>query len=94
MLEIVGRGELLLNGLRNRDVQAAWFDDKARDEATKRRRSAQVSRKLRLLRAHGIIQKLPKTHRYVVSDKGRQLIAALLAAGNAISRNWPRQREQ
>ncbi len=44
----------------------------------KRRRSAAVSRKLRLLRAHGFIQKDPKTHRYQVTSHGRLAIPAIL----------------
>ncbi len=42
-----------------------------------------VTRQLRLLRAHGLIRKVPKTHRYVVSEAGRRTITALLAARNA-----------
>jgi hypothetical protein len=38
---------------------------------------------LRLLRAHGLIHKVPKTHRYMVSEPGRKAITALLAARNA-----------
>lgn len=83
LLEIVGRGEFLLNGFRNRDVQTAWFAAASSDATERRRRSGQISRKLRMLRAHGLIHKLPHTHRYVVSEKGRQVIAALTAARNA-----------
>lgn len=83
LLEIVGRGEFLLNGLRNRDVQQHWYAKATGDETQTSRRSAQISRKLRMLRAHGLIRKVPRTHRYFVTDKGRQLIAALMAVGNA-----------
>jgi len=38
---------------------------------------------MRLLRAHGLIQKVPKTHRYMLTDKGRSAIAALLVAMQA-----------
>ena len=34
---------------------------------------------LRILRAHGLIHKVPHTHRYQVSEKGRQVIAAVQA---------------
>ena len=34
-------------------------------------------------RAHGLISKLPHTHRYLVSDKGRQVITVLIAARQA-----------
>ena len=47
------------------------------------RHSAAVTRQLRLLRAHGLIQKVPKTHRYLVTEPGRRAITALLAARNA-----------
>ena len=42
-----------------------------------------VGRPLRLLRAHGLIAKVSGTHRYVVTDKGRTTITALLAARQA-----------
>lgn len=84
LLEAVSKAEFLLHGLRNRDLQAVFFPDgPAKDEREQRRRSAQISRKLRMLRAHGLICKLPHTHRYVVSDKGRQVITALMAARQA-----------
>jgi hypothetical protein len=35
------------------------------------------------LRAQGLIHKVAKTHRYVVSERGRRAITALLAARNA-----------
>ena len=43
-----------------------------------RRRSAAVSRKLRMLRAHGIVQKIPRTHRYQITDAGRAILLAVL----------------
>jgi hypothetical protein len=83
LLEAVSRPEFLLNGLRNRDVRRLLFPTEPRDKAEDRRRAAAVSRKLRLLRAHGLIRKVPKTHRYLVSPNGRKVITALLAARDA-----------
>jgi len=83
LLQTVGNGDYLLNGFRNRDLQAKLFNTPANDEKEQRRRSGQITRKLRMLRAHGLIQKVPHTHRYLVSDKGRQLITALQAAAEA-----------
>jgi hypothetical protein len=45
--------------------------------------SAAVTRKLRLLRAHGLITKVPSTHRYVLSEKGREACSAILTARQA-----------
>jgi hypothetical protein len=83
LLEAIAGGEFLINGFRNRDVQGALFGESSSDEAEKRRRSGQVTRKLRMLRAHGLIQKVSRTHRYLVSNKGRRVIAALIAAREA-----------
>ena len=44
---------------------------------TGRSLSGRISRHLRLLREHGLIKKLPKQHRYVLTAKGRLLATAL-----------------
>ena len=80
LLEAVGRPEFLVNGLRNRDLVGILYGQPTEDAAEQRRRSSRVTRHLRLLRAHGVLQKVAKTHRYLVSPKGRQVITALLAA--------------
>ena len=36
-----------------------------------------------MLRAHGLAHKVPHTHRYMLSDKGRRVSAALHAAREA-----------
>ena len=79
LLEAVNRGEFLLNGFRNRDLRQLLFGT-SDDPAARRRQSAAVTRKLRMLRAHGLIRKVPRTHRYLLSEKGQQCITALLAA--------------
>jgi hypothetical protein len=42
-----------------------------------------VGRQLALLRGHGLIRKVSRTHRYLVTEKGRRVITALLAAQRA-----------
>lgn len=78
LLEAVNRGEFVLNGLRNRDLQALLYDRQAETAAEKRRRSAAVSRKLRMLRAHGVLRKVSRTHRYQVTEQGRVALTAVL----------------
>jgi hypothetical protein len=80
LLEAVNRGEFALNGLRNRDLPNLLYKPGPITLAEKRRRSAAVTRKLRLLRAHGLIQKVPHTHRYQVTSPGRLAITAILTA--------------
>jgi hypothetical protein len=83
LLTAVSRHEFLINGLRNRDLRGLLFGADSADDAEQRRRSSVVTRHLRLLRAHGLIHKIAKTHRYLVSEAGRKTITALLAARNA-----------
>ena len=54
----------------------------ATPEETKRQ-SAKVTRLIGLLRAHGVISKVSKTHRYQVTVVGRNKETALLAARQA-----------
>ncbi len=79
LLEAAGRGEFVLNGLRNRDLQRLLFEKEPDSPKETRRRSAQASRKLRLLRAHGLLQKVSRTHRYQVTEAGRKAITAARA---------------
>jgi len=80
LLETIRRGEFTLNGFRNRDLQKFFFAAAAQDLREARRRSAWVSRKLRLLRAHGLIRKVSGTYRYQLTETGQKAIAALLTA--------------
>lgn len=72
-----------LNGLRNRDLVAMLYDKPTTDDRERRRRSGRVTRLIRLLRGHSLLQKVPKTHRYTVNETARKTITALLAARNA-----------
>lgn len=82
LLQAVNRGEFKINGFRNRDLRALLFTAKATDQEQKRR-SGVITRKLALLRAHGLIKKVSGTHRYVLTEKGSTTITALLAARQA-----------
>jgi hypothetical protein len=82
VLEIISCGEFALNGLRNRDLRRKLYAATS-DPQEQRRHSAAVTRKLALLRAHGLIKKVTGTHRWVLTNNGRRVITALLAARNA-----------
>ena len=83
LLAAISRGEFTLNGLRNQDLRLLLFGRAGRDKAKQKRQAAAVSRKLRLLRAHKLIRKVPHTHRYHLTEAGRTVITALMAARNA-----------
>jgi hypothetical protein len=83
LLETVNRGEFAINGFRNRDIRAHLYARPTSDAQEQRRRSGRTTRLLRLLRDHGLIKKVPKTHRYVLTERGREIITTLLAARSA-----------
>src|SRR5207248_542079 len=70
LLEAVNRGEFALNGFRNRDLRALLYGSRPAAREEQRRQSAAITRQLRLLRAHGLIRKVQKTHRYVLTQNG------------------------
>jgi hypothetical protein len=80
LLAAISRGEFATAGFRNRDLRALLFPTRSpRTDAETRRLSARTSRRLRLLRAHGVISKVPHTHRYRLTQRGHLLTAALSA---------------
>ncbi len=80
LLRAVNRGEFLLHGFRNRDVRKLLYPSSTFCQTEKRRQQAAITRAIRLLRAHGLLRKISRTHRYHVTSRGRKIIAALLAA--------------
>ena len=80
LLEAISRGDFFIQGLRNRDLQKLLYSQPVKTAEQARQRSAAVSRRLRLLRAHGLIRKAGATHRYQVTDLGRQILPAIMAA--------------
>jgi len=93
LLRTVARGEYLPTGFRNADLRSALFSS-ASNAAERRRQSAAVTRKIRLLRAHGLVAKRPKSHRYMLTDKGQRAISALLGAitpAPTLLANWPHE---
>lgn len=80
LLAAVNDGKFLSFGLRNRDLQVLLYSTEAKLPAEHRRRSAAISRKLRMLRAHGLIRKISGTHRYQVTDGARAILVAVLTA--------------
>jgi hypothetical protein len=83
LLEIISRGEFMIGGICNRDVREHLFASPAANPAEAKRRSALVSRKLRLLRAHGILRKVKGRNLYQVSEAGRTLLTTFLIARQA-----------
>lgn len=82
LLRVVARGDFLPTGFRNADLRSALFSSVS-NAAERRRRSAAITRKIRMLRAHGLVAKRPKSHRYMLTDHGQRAVSALLGAYHA-----------
>jgi hypothetical protein len=83
LLSAVGRAEFVVNGFRNADLRALLHRSASGDPRQQRRQAAAVTRKIRLLRAHGLVAKRPKSHRYMLTERGQRVVSALLAAHHA-----------
>jgi hypothetical protein len=82
VITALNRAEWTLQGLRHQDLRAALSDHLPAGLSDKQI-AGRVGRYLRLLRAHGLLAKIPRTHRYRITPKGRLCATALLAAAAA-----------
>jgi hypothetical protein len=78
LLQIITQGDFLIKGFRNADVRVALLGSDPQDPVVRRRQAARVSRLLTLLRMHGLIKKVPKTHRYLLTTAGRKCLPPIL----------------
>jgi hypothetical protein len=84
LLDSISRGEFATAGFRNRHIRLLLHPSSQTAATSEQHRlSAKISRLLRLLRAHGLIKKINKTHRYQLTFRGRLLTAAARATRDA-----------
>ena len=72
------RGEHLIRGFNNRQIQQTLYDRPPHSPAEGRRRSAQVSHRLRLLRRHGLIHKVGVKRLYRITHHGHGVMSLAL----------------
>jgi hypothetical protein len=84
LLQFLPRGEWAINGFRNADL-ARWIEPSAdaMDPQARRKLSCRTSYLIRILRAHKLIHKVPKSNRYQISPLGRRIATIVIAASNA-----------
>ena len=78
LFQAVLRGEHMLNGFRNKDVRELMAPGLKRGSVQSRAITGRITRALGLLRAHGLIRKVPKTSRYRVTPKGHRSMTTAL----------------
>jgi hypothetical protein len=78
LFEALLSGEHVLHGFTNRDLRHKLGRTPILSAADAVKQSAQVTRLLRRLHAHGLIAKIPRSRRWRVSLSGRRVMAAAL----------------
>jgi len=72
------RGEHAVRGFRNRELAEHLFGPPPKDPLERRRRCGRVSRLIGLLRAHGLVSKVPRARRYRVTVQGQRFMATAI----------------
>jgi hypothetical protein len=71
-------GKYRLHGFRNADVRQVLCPQTLSDPRERRAACGRASRYLQLLRAHGLIRKVPRTHCYRLTRRGTQVMTTAL----------------
>ena len=77
LLRAIADPKYNVDAITNRHLQAVLNGTAWANGLEGRKLAARISRQLRLLREHGIIKKLPKQHKYMLTAKGRLLTTSL-----------------
>jgi len=75
LFEELSNGAYLIRGFTNKDIRRALYRKADADEKTNRNR---ITRMFGKLRAHGLIKKVPHSLCYLVTEKGRRVMGALI----------------
>jgi hypothetical protein len=75
LFEVICQGRFLLNGFRNKDLRQSL---PPAEDVELRRYALRLGRQLQLLRAHGLIFKVAKTHYYRITNKGHEVMATAI----------------
>ena len=77
LFQAVLDGDHVLRGFRNAEIRVALYGS-TEDAGEHRRQSHAVGRMLKRLHVRGLIAKVPHSHRWHVSSKGRQVLGAVV----------------
>jgi hypothetical protein len=71
-------GEHAVRGFRNGELAERLLGPRPRDAAERRRRCGRISRRIALLRAHGLVAKVPRSRRYRVTPSGQRFMSTAI----------------
>lgn len=81
LLTFLSKGEHAIAGFRNTDLRSWLYPESKRlanDE--QKRYASRTTRRIKLLRVHGLIKKVARENRYVLTSKGQKFACALMSA--------------
>jgi hypothetical protein len=81
LLMFLAKGENVINGFRNHDLRK-WLYSELQEALPEQRKkySGRTTRRIKLLRVHGLIRKVPRANRYVLTEKGQKFSCSLITA--------------
>jgi len=81
LLMFLGKGENAINGFRNHDLRKWLYPESEQDGKDQQKKySGRTTRRIKLLRVHGLIRKIPRANRYVLTEKGQKFSCSLMTA--------------
>jgi len=81
LLMFLNKGENAINGFRNKDLRKWLYPESEKvDKMQLKKFSGRTTRRIKLLRIHGLIRKVPRANRYVLTEKGQKFACALITA--------------
>jgi len=81
LLTFLAKGEHAIGGFRNRDLRKWLYPESDKLEKEEQKRySGRTTRRIKLLRVHGLIKKVAKENRYMLTAKGQKFACALMTA--------------
>jgi len=83
LLTFLAKGENALRGFRNKELRCYLYSGTEHlPQGQQRKYSGRTTRKIKLLRIHGLVKKVAKENRYVLTAKGLKFAKALIAASD------------
>ena len=74
LFETISDGKYLIRGFTNKEIRTMLYPKDSNDKKI----CGKMSRTLSKLRAHGLIRKIPRSRKYLVTAKGRRIMGALI----------------
>ncbi len=83
LLQFIAKGERAINGFRNADLRN-WLDANAPSPPLPERKKLlnKATRLIGMLRAHGLVKKVAKEHRYMLTETGQEFASVIPIASS------------